>query len=156
MTIDLVFSVVRSARKACYCNTQLPVHQNTQYFTIREERAREEILPKCALESGTLYRHDTQAAIHHLLDEALKKTPGHAFNQCKTCEGSRLTRREKEVLSYLCQSKSQTEAANKMHLSVKTVNAHKQSMMRKLDLKKRQDFIYWLLKNGKHYDISSD
>ncbi|MGQ6051024.1 response regulator transcription factor [Serratia sp. IR-2025] len=149
--LDLVFSTAQLSRRSCYCHTTLLVHQNTRFFTIRDSRnSWLEALPKCALECGTLYHRDTQVSIHHLLDEALTQMPDRALNQGKTCAGSRLTRREKEVISYLCQSKSQTDAADKMRISVKTVNAHKQSVMRKLDLKKRQDFIYWLIKNRKH------
>ncbi len=58
-------------------------------------------------------------------------------------------------MDYLCTGISQSQVAEHMHLSVKTINAHKQSLMRKMDLRKKQDFIYWLInRENNAYDYT--
>lgn len=150
--IDFAFISAPLNKKACYCY-MLPQanHHNTRFFTIRERRHHgQENLPHCALEQGTLYRQEPCTAIARLLGKAAVTPLTERRAQCKVCSGNRLTRREKEVLSYLCSGASQSETAKQMQLSVKTVNAHKQAMMKKMDLKRKQDFIYWVLKNRHH------
>ncbi|MBH2604627.1 hypothetical protein FG173_04590 [Serratia marcescens] len=55
---------------------------------------------------------------------------------------------------------SQTQTGIIMGLSVKTINAHKQSLMRKMGFKNNREFQYWLLAGsgglwGKVLNISS-
>ncbi|MET5838227.1 helix-turn-helix transcriptional regulator [Serratia marcescens] len=56
-----------------------------------------------------------------------------------------LTLQERRVTHYLREGFSQTHTSFIMGLSVKTINAHKQSLMRKLGLKNNREFQYWLL-----------
>ncbi|HFD7737855.1 MULTISPECIES: helix-turn-helix transcriptional regulator [Serratia] len=150
--IDFAFISAPLAKRTCYCHT-LPhaVHHDTRFFTIRERQHHSlDNLPKCALECGTLYRREPGDAIVQLLENVVDKPFTGRREQCKTCSGKRLTRREREVLSYLCTGASQSKTAEYMHISVKTVHAHKQAMMKKMDLRRKQDFIYWVLKNRTH------
>ncbi|MGP2758155.1 response regulator transcription factor [Serratia marcescens] len=150
--IDFAFISAPLTKRACYCNTSPhTVHHDTRFFTIRERRHHSlSNLPHCELEYGTLYRQESGDAILQLMDSVMNKPFTGRRKQCRTCSGNRLTRREREVLSYLCTGASQSETAKYMHLSVKTVHAHKQAMMKKMDLRRKQDFIYWVLKNGHH------
>lgn len=46
-----------------------------------------------------------------------------------------LTRREKEILSFIAQGSSNQEIANKLSLSVRTIENHRYNLMQKLDVK---------------------
>ncbi|BEO22624.1 LuxR C-terminal-related transcriptional regulator [Serratia nevei] len=147
--IDLAFISTPLTKRACYCHMMpLAVHHGTRFFTVRERwHHSHNNLPRCGLEYGTLYRQAPNTAIAQLLEKTMQQPLASKRVKCSACLGGHLTRREKEVLSYLRTGASQSETAKKMHLSVKTINAHKQSMMKKMDLRKKQDFIYWVLKN---------
>lgn len=59
-----------------------------------------------------------------------------------------LTSREEEVLSYLAKGFTNREAAEKLFLSTKTVEAHRSKIMDKLNLKTRPALVEYALKNG--------
>ncbi len=59
-----------------------------------------------------------------------------------------LTEREREVLVLLAEGNSLKEIANGLHLSVKTVDAHKYKIMRKLDLHDRSELIRYAIRKG--------
>lgn len=55
--------------------------------------------------------------------------------------GERLTNREKEVLKLIAEGKSNREIADLLFISVHTVQNHRASIMKKLNLKKIADVI---------------
>jgi DNA-binding NarL/FixJ family response regulator len=57
-----------------------------------------------------------------------------------------LSDREREVLVMLAEGKSLKEVAEHLHLSVKTVDAHKCSIMRKLEIHNRSDLIRYAIR----------
>lgn len=62
-------------------------------------------------------------------------------------EGS-LTAREQEVLMDVARGYTNKEIAERLHLSVKTVEGHKARIMEKLDLKSRADIVRYALRQG--------
>lgn len=58
-----------------------------------------------------------------------------------------LTDREREVLKLLAEGLSTKEAASRLGLSAKTVDAHKTNLMRKLDIHGRAELIRWAIQN---------
>jgi DNA-binding NarL/FixJ family response regulator len=60
---------------------------------------------------------------------------------------SDLTPRELEVLKLLAQGRSNKEVANALHISVKTVDAHRTNIMRKLNLNTYSELIYFAIRN---------
>lgn len=64
--------------------------------------------------------------------EVLRSVVGRAGQQAKSSES--LTSRELEVLCLIAEGSSNKEIASKLNLSVKTVDNHRCSMMRKLDV----------------------
>ena len=60
----------------------------------------------------------------------------------------RLTLREKEVLRLTAEGKSTREIADMLHLSVKTIEKHRVSMMRKLELSNLSDLIRYAIRKG--------
>lgn len=59
-----------------------------------------------------------------------------------------LSPREREVLQLIAEGKGNQEIANRLCLSVKTVEAHKAHIMRKLGLRNRTELIKYALRQG--------
>ncbi|MCP1107093.1 LuxR C-terminal-related transcriptional regulator [Serratia nevei] len=98
-----------------------------------------------AAEHGVIYRDISidQLALTLVrlpLDEQLPTEP------CRDCrhEGT-LSQRERQVVRYMRSGLSQSEVAARLELSVKTVHTHKRSIMQKMELRRKHEFIYWLL-----------
>jgi len=60
----------------------------------------------------------------------------------------KLTHREKEILQLIAEGKSNIEIAEKLFISLKTVENHRMNVMRKLDLHKSIDLIKFALRLG--------
>jgi DNA-binding NarL/FixJ family response regulator len=78
-----------------------------------------------------------------LLDGFLKG--GQATLEGPTAE--RLTSREREVVQLLAEGKSNKQIARLLDLSVKTVETHRASVMRKLDLNSLADIVRFAVRN---------
>ncbi len=61
--------------------------------------------------------------------------------------GDHLSPREKEIIRLVAESYSNSEIAEKLKISVRTVNAHKNNIMRKLNLKSSVDIVKYALIN---------
>ncbi len=59
-----------------------------------------------------------------------------------------LTSRELQILRLLAEGKTNKEVAAALMVSVRTVEAHRASLMRKLDLGSLSDLIYFAIRNG--------
>lgn len=64
---------------------------------------------------------------------------------------SPLTTREKEVLQLIAEGKGTKEMAEMLHLSIKTVEAHRQNIMKKLNLKTVAELTKYALREGITY-----
>ena len=62
--------------------------------------------------------------------------------------GSQLTERESESLRYIALGYSNNEIAEKMDISVKTVEAHKANALRKLQMRSRIDIVRYAILQG--------
>lgn len=61
---------------------------------------------------------------------------------------ARLTVREREILKLLAEGYTSPEIADLLHLSVKTVSAHRQHIMEKLDLHRPAELIKYAIRKG--------
>jgi DNA-binding NarL/FixJ family response regulator len=61
--------------------------------------------------------------------------------------GERLTSREREIVQLLAEGQSNKQIATKLDLSVKTVESHRTSAMRKLGLKSLPDLVRFAIRN---------
>jgi two-component system, NarL family, response regulator NreC len=59
-----------------------------------------------------------------------------------------LTAREREVLKFICEGKSNSEVAEVLRISVRTVETHRANMMNKLDLKNTAELVRYAMQNG--------
>lgn len=103
--------------------------------------------------SGTLYRHQDISVLHDLLDRMLvrQETRSPPDHRCQCQRMSLLTPREVDVLQCLTKGMSGRSIAIHLDISEKTVNAHKQSAMRKLNFRRNQELYHWLLQGGTRY-----
>jgi DNA-binding NarL/FixJ family response regulator len=62
--------------------------------------------------------------------------------------GSALTLREQEVMRLLAEGRTVREVASELGLSVKTIEAHKLNLMRKLDIHNRTSLIEYAVRVG--------
>jgi DNA-binding NarL/FixJ family response regulator len=76
-----------------------------------------------------------------ILMEELRKTPE------ATPPPEVLTARETEVLKLLAEGKSNKEVAARFNISPRTVDAHRASIMHKLNLRTLSDLIYFAIRN---------
>ena len=59
-----------------------------------------------------------------------------------------LTRREKEIITLFALGMSNKEIADKLFISIRTVESHKNNIMNKLELKSTDDLVKFALKNN--------
>jgi two-component system response regulator NreC len=59
-----------------------------------------------------------------------------------------LSDREREILIFLAEGQSLKDIATRLNLSVKTIDAHKVNLMRKLDLHDRSELIRYAIRKG--------
>ncbi|EPL3976035.1 response regulator transcription factor [Serratia ureilytica] len=96
--------------------------------------------------AGVLPRYASHAVFEKMLSGALtERSLAKRPERCPSCAEKYLSSREKQVMHYLRQGLSQAQVAALMQLSVKTIHSHKSSLMQKMTLKNKHDFIYWLI-----------
>ena len=90
---------------------------------------------------GNVFLYPTMAKL--LVDDFLQRMgPGSA----RTLE--RLTPRERQVLTYIAQGYTNQEIAEALEISVKTVDRHRENIMRKLNLHNRVELVKYAIKKG--------
>lgn len=82
----------------------------------------------------------------------LKSYVSKVQNKKKANTSEELSKREKEVLILFAEGLSNTEISDKLYISVRTVESHKNHIMQKLQLKNTVDLIKYAIKN-KYVDL---
>jgi DNA-binding NarL/FixJ family response regulator len=59
-----------------------------------------------------------------------------------------LTAREREVLKFISEGKSNSEVAEVLRISIRTVETHRANIMNKLDLKNTAELVRYAIQNG--------
>jgi two-component system, NarL family, response regulator NreC len=146
-----------SGFEATYRILQAKMKTKVLILTMYEE---EEVITRCldAGASGYVLKDAPRAHLIHALDvvnrggqylssRALKKVVKRNVNGGKSTATSyeRLSDREREVLKLLADGMTLKEIAVRLVLSVKTVDAHKTNLMRKLDLHDRSEVIKYAI-----------
>jgi len=92
-----------------------------------------------AVQRGELYVHPAMTRL--LLQEPVAKSDP------RRGDPNALSRREKDVLRLLAHGYTNRQAAEELQLSVRTVEAHRASLMSKLDLHNRAELVRWAAAN---------
>ncbi len=86
----------------------------------------------------------TSSAAEMLLNGFAVKNPG---ADLKVLRRSRLTPREREIVQLIAEGKSSKELAVTLSISVKTVEAHRANVMRKLEMHSVSEVVRYAVKN---------
>ena len=87
------------------------------------------------------------SSISHEVVERLMKSPVRDA-RVSDMDYGRLTPREQEIMRMLAQGLSKTEIADRLCISVKTVENHRSNIMKKLDLHDRGELIKYAIRQG--------
>jgi len=91
---------------------------------------------------GDVYLHPTMAK--RLVIDYLNRAEENESEK----EYSNLTPREQEVLTLIAEGHSNTEIANELFISIKTVDRHRENIMRKLNMHSRIDLVKYAIRTG--------
>ncbi len=69
-------------------------------------------------------------------------------NENKSSSDIKLTKRENEVLRFICEGLTSREIADKLFLSLNTVNTHRTNIMKKLNIHDTAGLVKYALQNG--------
>ncbi len=131
----------------------LTIHEDQEYFFKMLEAGASGYVPKRAAPeelltairtaaSGGVYLYPTLAKL--LVKDYLSQgRSGPAITS-----GEQLTEREQEVLTYLAQGNSNSEIAEALVISPKTVERHRENIMRKLNLHSRSELVRYAIRKG--------
>jgi DNA-binding NarL/FixJ family response regulator len=78
-----------------------------------------------------------------VLDDYVRR--GHAAPESLTASGG--TAREREIFQLVAEGESNKEAASTLGISVKTIEAHRANIMRKLHLRSVSDLVRYAIRN---------
>ncbi len=106
------------------------------------------LLKDCAFE-------EVADAIETVLDKHIYVSPGIKNFNIKELQSdlsdSRLTTREREVLQLVSEGKSTKEIADLLHVSIKTIEKHREHIMRKLNIHNIAELTKYALRFGISY-----
>lgn len=127
----------------------LSMHSNEEFITKSLSVGAHGYLPKDTsmnelLEAiNTIYRGDNYFN-RNISDTILKSI----INKSKEENGKTLTKREKEIISLVVDGFSNKEIADKLCISIRTVDSHKNNIMQKLSLKSSVELVKYAIKNN--------
>lgn len=115
---------------------------NASGYILKEAASTELVSAIRTVASGETFIHPSLVKV--LVDEAIDKKEDKTENGKKEV----LTEREKEVLHYISLGYTNQEIADKLIVSVKTVEKHKYNIMEKLNLNRRHELVQYAIKHG--------
>lgn len=107
-------------------------------------------------DEGTEEMLDAIRTVHagnHFYSHVIMSTIVQQLNKNKTpskkeLAGQKLTRRELEIIKMIADEKSNQEIADKLFISVKTVNTHRNNIMQKLETKNTAGLVRYAIRQG--------
>jgi DNA-binding NarL/FixJ family response regulator len=75
-------------------------------------------------------------------------TPGGKEENFPANGGNRLTQREREILQLVAEGNTHQQIADLLHISVRTVDTHRNNIIQKLDLHDTASLVTYAIKNG--------
>lgn len=83
----------------------------------------------------------------YVIPHAVRESDAGMHRPPSTLEQARLSEREREVLQLVAEGRSNREIAEALVLTIKTVESHRASVMRKLSAKSRADLVRFAMDN---------
>jgi two-component system response regulator NreC len=130
----------------------LTMHEDEQYFFEMLSAGASGYVPKRAapddlvlairvVSQGNIFLYPTLAKL--LVKDFLQRTESGLISG-----GEELTPREREVLTYIAEGYTSPEIAEALVISVKTVDRHRENIMRKLNLHNRVELVKYAIEKG--------
>lgn len=134
----------------------LTMHDDTAYLRAALAAGAAGYLVKTTVDSQLLTAIRTLHVGKSFIDPSLAGELVHSLVNCppnkestsRKVPGSQISQREREVLVLLAQGHTQQEIANRLYLSVKTIETYRARLSQKLGLKTRADLIRYALEMG--------
>jgi two-component system response regulator NreC len=131
----------------------LTIHEDEEYFFKMLDAGASGYVPKRAAPEelviairaaaeGNVYLYPSLAKL--LVKDYLSQTPHAKYREAV----NELTAREQEVLAYLAEGASNTEIAEALGISPKTVARHRENIMAKLNLHSRTELVKYAIRKG--------
>ena len=128
------------------------MHEDEQYFFKMLQAGATGYVPKRAAPDDLLSAIRAVSQGHVFLYPTLAKLLVSDYLQRGTSDaddaGSRLTPREQEVLTLIAEGLTNREIGDSLFISVKTVDRHRENIMRKLDLHNRVALVRYAIAKG--------
>ncbi len=135
----------------------LTVHEADQYFFEMLNAGASGYVPKRAapddlvaairvVHRGEVFLYPSVAKM--LVQDYLRRTEAGPATSKEAAGLGQLTPREREVLTLIAEGLSNQEIAQRLVLSVKTVDRHRENLMRKLRLHRRAELIRYAIEKG--------
>jgi two-component system response regulator NreC len=144
----------RAIKKAMptICVVALTIHEDQEYFFKMLEAGASGYVPKRAAPEELLTAIRTAARgevyLYPSLAKLLVKDYLGQTHPVPVSPENELTNREKEVLQQLANGLSNDEIASKLVISAKTVERHRENIMRKLNLHSRSELVRYAIRKG--------
>lgn len=148
---DIIFQALYQGERTNFCQYFPADAPQPLYFVIRDKAEKRFTPPiRCIAKSNTLYRNQSLGDMLEMVKVAMQSNsqPQERAQRCPACHRQSLSERERQVLYYLRQGMSQSQAACILQLKVKTVHSHKRSAMKKLNFTRNSELFHWLLHDG--------
>jgi two-component system response regulator NreC len=144
----------RAIKKAMpnICVVALTIHEDQEYFFKMLEAGASGYVPKRAAPEELLTAIRTAARgevyLYPSLAKLLVKDYLGQAHPTPISPENELTNREKEVLQQLANGSSNEEIATMLVISTKTVERHRENIMRKLNLHSRSELVRYAIRKG--------
>jgi DNA-binding NarL/FixJ family response regulator len=131
----------------------LSMHTNEEFITKALSSGANGYLPKDTSMNelldaiNTIYKGDNYFN-RNISDTILKSIIDKSKNNQNNSKNEKLTKREKEVVQLVVDGLTNKEIADKLFISIRTVDSHKNNVMQKLKLKSSVELVKYILKNN--------
>jgi len=130
----------------------LSMHEDEQYFFEMLQAGASGYVPKCAAPDDLLAAIRVVAQGQVFLYPSLARLLVEDFTQRGASDrspaGKKLTPREREVLTRIAEGLTNREVAKALVISIKTVDRHRENIMRKLGLHRRVALVKYAIEKG--------
>jgi two-component system response regulator NreC len=130
----------------------LTIHEDEEYFFKMLEAGASGYVPKRVAPEELLIAIRVASRGEVYIDPSLTKLLVKDFITQQQSRPDRaikdLTERETELLAHLADGATNTEIADTLHISPKTVARHRENIMRKLDLRNRTELVKFAIRKG--------
>ena len=131
----------------------LSMHKNEEFITksisagasgyLPKDTSMKELLEAIEVisDGGNYFNRDISDT---LLSSIIRKSK----SQAKEAKPSKLTAREKEIITLVVEGLTNKEIAEKLFISIRTVDSHKNNIMQKLNLRSTVEMVKYAIKNN--------